>query len=87
MSCLYITYASNHLGLLFIKLSVSVKNSKGKTKFFIGIGYNRTFLLDLFGLYKGMETKKYGSNSLMGQVGPYGKHRLKLAIKPSEKWP
>ncbi|AKP52881.1 hypothetical protein CA2015_3498 [Cyclobacterium amurskyense] len=87
MSCQYITYAINHLGLLFIKLSVSVRYSKGKTTFIIGIGYNKIFLLDLFGLYKGMETKKYGSNSLMGQVGPYGKHRLKLAIKPSEKWP
>ena len=57
MSCLYITYASNHLGLLFIKLSVSVKNSKGKTKFFIGIANSLTIQLDLFGLYKGMEIK------------------------------
>ena len=57
MSCLYITYASNHLGLLFIKLSVSVNNSKGKTKFFIGIANSLTIQLDLFGLYKGMEIK------------------------------
>ena len=51
-------YAINHLGLLFIKLSVSVKNSKGKTKFFIGIANSLTIQLDLIGLYKGMETKK-----------------------------
>ena len=58
MSCAYMTYAINHLGLLFIKLSVSVKNSKGKTTFFIGIANSLTIQLDLFGLYKGMETKK-----------------------------